>query len=514
MRIAVNRAVFSGFIAALLTVCVVISAARLFSAVTPSSISPAAQLEILEVQREIDATESFALTQMRTSKLDAYQRIVLLGKLIYFDKNLSVGRNETCSFCHMPSTGFTGPVSTLNLTTVAYPGSVRTRFGNRKPMSHTYATYAPQLHYNAGQGDFVGGNFWDMRATGIHLNSPAAEQAQGPPLDAAEMGLSDPACVAYRLSRSAYRSFAESIWGSQVFAVRWPDDVARVCDTPGPPTKADPLPVHLSPADRASCTRTYDLFAQAIATFEASAELQPFTSKFDDKMAGKVKFTSEEEAGYQLFRSSRTHCNECHRDGGPGEEPLFTDFTASNLGVPRNPALAFYDEDKPDQLGYVANPLGIKYVDLGVGGFLQHASIQLSEEQNPSTEWEKLAPKFMGKFQVPTLRNVDARPRPDFVKAYMHNGYFKSLKEIVHFYNTRDTLPRCQGTQDPREKTGCWPAPEFPGNKNKTQLGNLGLTGQEEDELVAFLKTLTDTAQLSTQTASPSGGSTTHLAGR
>ena len=44
--------------------------------------------------------------------------------------------------------------------------------------------------------------------------------------------------------------------------------------------------------------------------------------------------------------------------------------------------------------------------------------------------------------EFPTLRNVDKRPRPDFIKAYGHNGYFKSLKEIVHFYNTRDALPR------------------------------------------------------------------------
>jgi cytochrome c peroxidase len=57
---------------------------------------------------------------------------------------------------------------------------------------------------------------------------------------------------------------------------------------------------------------------------------------------------------------------------------------------------------------------------------------------------EKLAPQFDGRFQVVTMCNVDKRPRPDFVKAYMHNGYFKSLNEVVHFYNTRDRLPRCE----------------------------------------------------------------------
>src|SRR6266481_4498051 len=76
---------------------------------------------------------------------------------------------------------FTGPIQSLNETTVSYPGSVRTRFSNRKPQSYMYAPFSPVLHYNALQGDFVGGNFWDMRASGYRLQNPSAEQAQGPP---------------------------------------------------------------------------------------------------------------------------------------------------------------------------------------------------------------------------------------------------------------------------------------------------------------------------------------------
>ena len=82
------------------------------------------------------------------------------------------------------------------------------------------------------------------------------------------------------------------------------------------------------------------------------------------------------------------------------------------------------------------------------------------------------------------------RPSPNFVEAYLHNGYFKSLKEATHFYNTRDVLPRCDAG-DPGEKVTCWPPPEDTTNLNKKQLGNLKLTDQEDD-LVAFLKTLTD----------------------
>jgi cytochrome c peroxidase len=86
---------------------------------------------------------------------------------------------------------------------------------------------------------------------------------------------------------------------------------------------------------------------------------------------------------------------------------------------------------------------------------------------------------------------VDKRPSADFVKAYGHNGYFKSLKEIVHFYNTRDVLPRCVA-HDPREGTGCWPEPEITENMNTNKVGRLNLSNEEEDALVAFMQTLTD----------------------
>ena len=102
-----------------------------------------------------------------------------------------------------------------------------------------------------------------------------------------------------------------------------------------------------------------------------------------------------------------------------------------------------------------------------------------------------LAAENMGRFQVPTLRNVDKRPNPDFVKAYGHNGYFKSLKSIVHFYNTRDVLRRC-GTNDAGAGSTRWPAPESADNMNTKFVGRLGLSDEEENALVSFMQTLTD----------------------
>jgi cytochrome c peroxidase len=452
-------------------------------------LSASVEREIERVVAEIDQVEAQTLAQSSSAPSDLAQRTFLLGKLLMFDKHLSVNRNEACAFCHMPETGFTGPISELNATTVAYPGSVRTRFSQRKPQSHAYAPFAPALHYNAGQGDFVGGNFWDMRATGIRLDNPAAEQAQAPPLNPVEMGLPDAACVVYRLSERPYRWLFEAVWGKQAFAITWPADIEQICIAPAPASSSDPRPVHLDDVGRGIAQTTFDAMALSMAAYERSPEVSPFSSKFDAVIGKTAKFTPEEQLGYDLFRA-KGRCNECHRDGGPGEEPLFTDFTASNLGAPANRALPFYAEGAPDQRGYVANPEGFGFIDTGVGGFLAGAHA-LSGQPNPNPEWQPYAAKFKGRFQVPTLRNVDKRPNESFVKSYTHNGYFKSLKEIVHFYNTRDVLPRC-APNDPGEKVSCWPAPEYAENMNTRQLGNLGLSEEEENAIVVFMKTLSD----------------------
>jgi cytochrome c peroxidase len=464
-------------------------AVLLHAAESASPLSPAALREIAQVEAEIDRSEAQTLERLAAPPGNQVQQIELLGKAMLYDKQLSVNRNEACAFCHMPETGFTGAVSELNRTTGSYPGSIRTRFSERKPQSHAYAPLAPVLHYNAAQGDLVGGNFWDMRATGRRLGNPAAEQAQGPPTNPVEMGLPDIACAVYRASLRPYRPLFETVWGPQAFALDWPDNTERVCNNPGPPSANDPLPVHLNALDRGRAAATFDQMAQSIAGYEASHEVTAFSSKFDAVLGKKAQFTSQEQTGYDLFRG-KARCNECHRDGGPGEEPLFTDFTASNIGTPANPLLPYYAEDVPDARGYVANPSGNSFVDLGVGGFLANGH-PLSQPSVIDDTWRPLAPDNRGRLRVPTLRNVDKRPGPDFVKAYGHNGYFKSLKAIVHYYNTRDVLPRCT-PNDPREGTGCWPAPEATENMNTSKVGHLGLSESEEDALVSFMQTLTD----------------------
>jgi cytochrome c peroxidase len=464
-------------------------AARAQNPVDSSTIlSPRALQEIAQVEAEIDRIEAATVARLQAAPDNQPQQIELLGKAMMYDKQLSVNRNEACAFCHMPETGFGGPVSALNETTGSYPGSVRTRFSNRVPQTHSYAALAPMLHFNPGQGDLVGGNFWDMRATGRRLGNPAAEQAEGPPTNPVEMALPDAACAVYRASQRPYRGLFERVWGVQSFVIKWPTDVDTICETPGPPPDGKP-PLRLDATDRGRVDATFDQMAQSIANYEVSAEVTPFTSKYDAVQAGNATFTPQEQLGYDLFRG-KAKCNACHRDGGPGEDPLFTDFTASNIGTPANPRLPYYGEQQPDQRGYAANPAGAAYVDPGVAGFLAGRNL-LSHPSPVDARWRRLEAGTAGRFQVPTLRNVDKRPNPEFVKSYGHNGYFRSLKEIVHFYNTRDALPRCHAG-DPGEGTTCWPSPESSANMNTKRVGRLGLSEAEEDAVVNFMRTLSD----------------------
>jgi cytochrome c peroxidase len=461
------------------------------------------QTEINRVNAETDLI--FLATLVEASKLPinpgtAMRQIQLLGKLEIFDKNLSVNKNMSCSFCHMPYTGFSGPISSLNATTVAYPGSVRFRFGKRKPQGYTYSPFYPALSFNKTQQDFYGGNFWDLRATGYKLQSADAEQAQGPPHDSQEMGMPDTACVVYRLSLAPYRSGFETVWGTQAFDIKWPNNVKEICSTPAGAASlgGSSTPLNLTKEDRDRANATYDQFALSITAYERSNDVSAFSSKFDAYLAGNYTFTANEQAGYNVFRG-RGKCNTCHLDGTENsptsitaanvasKEPLFTDFTSANLGLPRNPHNPFYFQNVPDPFGFTANPAGQSFTDFGVGLFLRSQS-----GTNPNVaEWEPLAPQFDGKMQVSTARNVDLRPCPTFVKAYMHNGYLKSLKEVVHFYNTRDTLGQCTGAVGEVEKVTCWPAPEVTATIDMT-IGSLGLSDTEENQLVAFLQTLTD----------------------
>lgn len=441
------------------------------------------------VLSSIASTQASALTALNSSTVADSLYSALLGRVLVFDANLSASRNEACAMCHTPSAGFADGISAFTAAGGIFPGSVRTRAGNRTPLSLAYASFSPALSLVAGPPGkpalFVGGNFWDMRATGLTSGSPAADQAQAPLTNPLEMALPDPACAVRRISQASYAGKFTALWGSASLAISWPSNTDSVCSTPNN-GGSNQTPLALSAADRAQVTVTLADIGASIAAYEGSTLSAAFSSKFDAVQAGSASFTTAEAAGFALF-TGQGHCNACHAvhpppGAGPAGPVLFTDFSARNDGVPHNTADPYLGENVADASGFVANAAGSAYIDEGVGGFLASTA-------NTNTSWKALAGQFDGTFKVPSLRNVAALAAKGGSRTYMHNGYFHDLATIVHFYNTRDVLPACTGT------TGvgvtCWPKPEVSANESRI-IGNLGLTTTQEAEIVDFLSTLND----------------------
>jgi cytochrome c peroxidase len=485
--------------------------------------------ELARVLREVDSVEAEAIKQwhalkppVATGQPPIFQNtgvasVEILGKLMNYDRTISPNENKACASCHMPYAGFSGPIPSVNLTMIAYPASAPFRAGKRTAQRYTYSSYFPPLQYDATQGLFFGGNFWDSRATGYLTRTPDGEQSQFPPVDPNEMASPDTACIAYKLSLAPYASLFEQIWGAgSLSSIKWPSNVASVCATPGGAAEfgSNTQPLALSPSDRTLATNDYDHWAHSLSAFEHSLSISPFTSKFDAFLKGKYTLTADEAAGYALF-DGKGNCNSCHLDGrgtalkstqidtstAADVTPVFTCFGSANEGLPKNPRVAFYYETTPDSLGFTPNPGGFTYTDFGLGTFLRSG---FGSAPNPNSSWTQYAATVDGQMQVSTARDValvppqcptTEAPGPYFQKEFFHNGYIKSLKQLVHFYNTRDVYPypvesgNCPaGTV---EKVTCWPEPEVPQNVDMT-TGKLGLTDQEENQIVAFLQTLND----------------------
>lgn len=296
---------------------------------------------------------------------------------------------------------------------------------------------APTAMYAAFSPTFHFDDREGLYVGGQFLDGRAAtleEQAKGPFLNPLEMANPDKATVVEKVRRAAYSRQFDGVFGP---------DALKDTET------------------------AYARIAEAIAAFERTSVFAPFTSKYDAYLAGKAKLTRQELRGLRLFEAEdKGNCAACHtsRPGPKGEPPLFTDFTYDNLGVPRNPDNPFYT--LPPQL----NLAGKHWVDRGLGETVG----KQSED---------------GKFKVPTLRNIE------LTAPYMHNGYFKTLRGVVVFYNDRDRKRRCGSnwvSEADALKQRCWPAPEVAQTVNRDELGDLGLNEREIDDIVAFMHTLTD----------------------
>jgi len=434
-----------------------------------------------------------------------------LGKDIFYDDTLSNPAGYSCATCHNPQTGFTGPSSVLNLVAGPVPGVVPGRFGRRNSQPIAYSAFSPRGPFLSGLegGTYVGGTFWDGRTP------DNATQARMPFLDQNEMantptgpypphagGFSP--LLAQKIASRPYAPLFETVFGRDVLK-NFTDE------------------------------QIYDLLTAAIAIYEASAEINQFSSKWDASTNGTppmhlYTFTPSEENGRVLF-FGKALCSECHSSAkldvvlqATHGKDTFTMYCYANIGVPKNPGNPFYVNTNRDSNPQSCNKLGADFIDYGLGA-----------NPNPAPDGTRFmdtkpgdVPQFDGMFKAPSLRNTDQRPSPDFVRSYMHNGVFKNLEEVVHFYNKRNVATNSLGQEKafdlsvgpPAGYTPIFPPPEnqeFPANVQNIagltpaeftaqhprpgdegaiaangQVGNLQLTPQEETDLVNFLKTLTD----------------------
>lgn len=457
-----------------------------------------------------------------------------LGKRVFFDK-ISTPKRMACVTCHHPETGGTGGVSGVNLHEVAVTGANPHTVGNLKPPTNAYASFIelfkPCARGGLGPNNVCGGNFWNGRAEGnvsalfpagatkhigeeifyrtsgglLPLTSEAMElyaRYFGPTADQALNPMPNP--VEQNINRQAVCNHVKFSKYAKLYKKVWEVDI-DCSDTP--------VTVHASDVDAETAFDiSFKRIMLAVCAWQASADLNSFSSKRDialredsDGQFPLDGLTAQENLGHDLFYNTKpvpfapevganvrpfpglpvTNCSFCHVSGprvgvapallGTHPEERYADDAYHIIGTPRNPEIpATYTE-----LGELIDP------DLGLFGHTGR-------------------PGDRGFFRTPTLRNVDKRRDEEFIKAYTHNGWFKSLESLVHFYNTSLIggatansygVTRCPaGIEKEKEAlaNNCWPEPAFPG-ASPVLIGNLGMTLEQEAALVAYLKTFTDT---------------------
>ncbi|MES9935899.1 MAG: cytochrome c peroxidase [Sedimenticola sp.] len=227
--------------------------------------------------------------------------IEALGRMLYFDTNLSKKRTQSCATCHAPDFGFADPRSNASGKAVSL-GDDGSSLGNRNAPTASYAAFSPRFHRNS-EGEYIGGQFHDGREPDLE------GQAGGPPLNPIEMGMPDKASVLARLKENpAYVTAFRMHYGNGVF-----DDA----DT------------------------TYHAMAKSIAAFERTDFFSPFDSKYDRHLRGEYKMTKQEELGMTLFFSQQfTNCNLCHqlKKLPESEGETFSNYEFHNIGTPENRA--------------------------------------------------------------------------------------------------------------------------------------------------------------------------------
>ncbi len=244
-------------------------------------------------------------------------------------------------------------------------------------------------------------------------------QAGGPPLNPLEMNMPDKKSVVIRLEKK-YNKLFKAIYGKAIF-----DKVIY-----------------------GNVETAYLKMTEVIAEFEKTKFFSPFDSKYDRYLQGEYELTDLEDLGRSLFFSNNnTNCSNCHqlRQTEDAIQETFSNYQYHNIGVAKNTLLR-------EDTGLLNNP-------------------QITDK------------KHLGKFKVPTLRNVAV------TAPYMHNGIFERLETVLAFY---DKFINKQRTHNPETKQP-WAKAEFEQTVNSEELTKgKKLSDKKIKALLAFLKTLTD----------------------
>lgn len=354
-----------------------------------------------------------------------------VGKLLFFDPNLSYNRTMSCATCHDPTNAFSDHRKTL-ANGIVSRGSDGYSFGVRNAPTASYANTSPTFHFDEKIQEFVGGQFWDGRA------STLAQQSLGPPLDHGEMAMPSAVDVVKRLQENPlYVKAFKEVYGDNIFFIQ------------------DSYSKYRKLGDPREVPNAFVAMGNFIQAFEKTDYFSPFDSKYDRYLQGKEKLTAQEEAGRKLFFEDKdVSCRNCHMQKTAGaQQDAFTNHRFRNVGIPSNLALLALHKDTPT------------FTDIGLMG-------------NTNTT----KPEFKGKFKIPTLRNVAV------TQPYMHNGVFQNLRTAVEFFDHYNNPTRKLNPETGKP----WAAPEVADNLDTDQLKGRALSDSEIDALVAFFVTLSD----------------------
>lgn len=406
------------------------------------------------------------VTLQRPAALPQLSAVAQLGKKIFFDPTLSASGRQSCASCHSPAHAY-GPDNDL---AVQLGGPHLSQQGYRPPPSLMYLYRQPNFSIGPDQGDAdnapdlaqvasqVSGVARAQKNAGVAPAAPAMvpqggmfwdgradtlqAQAAGPMLNPVEMANANIAEVTAKLQRTPYRKDFIQLFGSNVF-------------------------------QNTDLAMSEAMFAVARYQVEEQS-FHPYTSKYDYWLEGRARLSQAELHGLRLFNDpNKANCAGCHlsKPSADGLPPMLTDYQYEALGVPRNPHLAV-NQDRG-------------FFDMGICG--------------PFRTDLKDQTQYCGMFLTPTLRNVSTR------KVFFHNGVYKTLEDVMAFYNERNTDPKKfypLGPDGKVQKYDDLPVRFHANIDDKDapfdrKFGDRpAMTDADIRDIIAFLKTLNDGYQL------------------